>query len=342
MDQPLPDPASLTLGGFDVAGRVICTLFDFGAVSVAYRIPLLGGEPGLSLDALLPLAQSLFECGPLRDDATRRVAALTARLAVAIDRPNVAALVEDYTVYHARRWSAAPPPAPPSDGAAHDITLGDAASLISADGPAIARLLLAESGADGLSPQAVESALAARVSYSAADAAAIDWNAALVVGADEADTLAVLEFANVELLEMRFLDDRLDAALDRSYSTLLRRDARGRTPRSPLGLIFDPHRAERRRMAALQMESAVLFEGVNNALKLVGDQHLARLYAAAAKRFHLADWDRSILRKLHTIEGLYQKLADEQANRRMEVLEWIIIILIAVSIVLPFLPGIGK
>ncbi len=62
-------------------------------------------------------------------------------------------------------------------------------------------------------------------------------------------------------------------------------------------------------MAALQMESEVLFEGVNNALKPVGDKHMARLCAAAAKRFHLPEW---------------------------------IIILIAVSIVLRFLPGVGK
>lgn len=51
---------------------------------------------------------------------------------------------------------------------------------------------------------------------------------------------------------------------------------------------------------------------------------------------------RGILRKQHTIDGLYQQLADEHANRPMEVLEWIIIILIAVSIVLPFIPGVGK
>ena len=151
------------------------------------------------------------------------------------------------------------------------------------------------------------------------------------------------EFANVQLLEMRFLDDHLDAVLDRSYSSLLRRDARGRLPRSPLGLIFDPHRAERRHLAALQRENAVLFEGVNNALELVGGQHLARLYTAATRRFHLADWDCSILRKLHTVEGLYQKLADEKAIRRMEVPEGIIIVLIAVSIVLPFFQGVrGK
>ena len=34
-----------------------------------------------------------------------------------------------------------------------------------------------------------------------------------------------------------------------------------------------------------------------------------------------------------------KKLADQTGNRRMEVLEWIIIILIAVSIILPFIPG---
>jgi uncharacterized Rmd1/YagE family protein len=32
-------------------------------------------------------------------------------------------------------------------------------------------------------------------------------------------------------------------------------------------------------------------------------------------------------------------MSDQAQNRRMEVLEWIIIILIAISIVLPFLPG---
>jgi uncharacterized Rmd1/YagE family protein len=81
----------------------------------------------------------------------------------------------------------------------------------------------------------------------------------------------------------------------------------------------------------------VLFEQVSNALKLIGDQFLARVYAMAGRRFHLADWDRAVTRKLQTIEGIYSKLTDQASERRMEVLEWIIIILIAVSIVLPFL-----
>ena len=42
------------------------------------------------------------------------------------------------------------------------------------------------------------------------------------------------------------------------------------------------------RLATLQTDSALLFEGVNNALKLVGDQYLARVYRAVSQRFHLS------------------------------------------------------
>jgi uncharacterized Rmd1/YagE family protein len=83
-------------------------------------------------------------------------------------------------------------------------------------------------------------------------------------------------------------------------------------------------------------------KGVNNALKLLGDQYLARVYRLVSQRFHLAEWDASILRKLQTLESIYEKLADQATSHRMEVLEWIIIILIAVSILLPFVPGMPR
>jgi uncharacterized Rmd1/YagE family protein len=58
-----------------------------------------------------------------------------------------------------------------------------------------------------------------------------------------------------------------------------------------------------------------------------------------SQRFHSAEWDAGILRKLQTLESIYGKMSDQATTRRMEVLEWIIIILIAISIILPFLPG---
>jgi hypothetical protein len=84
----------------------------------------------------------------------------------------------------------------------------------------------------------------------------------------------------------------------------------------------------------LQLESAVLFEQVTNALKLVGEQFLARVYRVASQHFRLAEWDVSIGRKLATLDSIYAKTADRAARRRLEVLEWIIIVLIALSTIL--------
>src|SRR5437016_4026805 len=67
-------------------------------------------------------------------------------------------------------------------------------------------------------------------------------------------------------------------------------------------------------------------------------QEVARVYRLVSDRFHLAEWDASILRKLQSLESIYQKLSDEAANRRTETLEWIVIVLIAVEILIPFVP----
>jgi hypothetical protein len=160
------------------------------------------------------------------------------------------------------------------------------------------------------------------VSYTPGDAAVIDWNAALLLGPEMEDVLAVLEFANVELLEMRFLDGQLDRALERAYAATGRR----------VYAFIGGHAGSLREVAGMQVDSAMLFETVNNTLKLLGDQHLARVYRTCAERFHLPDWDASILRKLGLLEGLYEKLNDRQTTRRMEVLEWIIILLIAFEV----------
>lgn len=85
---------------------------------------------------------------------------------------------------------------------------------------------------------------------------------------------------------------------------------------------------------------AGLLEGVNNAIKLLGDQYLARLSRLASQRLHLPARDASALRKIDAAESIYQKIAGFQTTRRMEVLEIVIVALIFVSIVLPFL-GLG-
>jgi hypothetical protein len=298
------DVPGLTVGGREIDPRVECVLYDFGAVSLSYRLPISG-----PLEGLVALADELYENPALIAHARQVAESIAVVISRAVRRPGFSPLVEDYVVYHAR----------------HVEAPGGLAACLADARPTIARVLRAERGP--LSEQEAAEALASSMSYSPMDAVIVDWNAALVVQEPAQDILTVLEFANVELLEVRYLDDRLDGMLDRTYDHALLGEGEGRRA---------SRKADMRRIAGLQMDAALLFESVNNALKLLGDQYLARVYRLAAHRFHLADWDQSIQRKVSTLEGIYRKMADDQATRRMEVLEWIIILLFVVSIVLPF------
>lgn len=300
----------VTLAGRSINPKVECVLYDFGAVSLSYRVPIDG-----PINGLVALADEVYENPALLADARRQIETLAAQIKAAVRRLDVSPLVEDYVVYHVR----------------HARTPGGLHACLLECRQSLARVLRAERGV--LSEQETADALSSSMSYTPGDTLIVDWNAALVIQEPAEDILTVLEFATVELLEVRFLDDKLDAMLDRTYDdthrggTLERRRSR---------------RADMRRIASLQMDAALLFESINNALKLMGDQYLARVYRLAAKRFHLEDWDQSIQRKVSTLEGIYRKMADDQSTRRMEVLEWIIIVLIAVSIVLPFVTSAAK
>ncbi|MFM8697930.1 MAG: hypothetical protein ACKOF7_04540, partial [Phycisphaerales bacterium] len=70
-----------------------------------------------------------------------------------------------------------------------------------------------------------------------------------------------------------------------------------------------------------------------HALKLFGDQWVARLHQAATRRMHIEDYERSVLRKIATLESVYGKVRDRQVQVRAELREWIIIVLIAFEVV---------
>jgi hypothetical protein len=296
--EPIP------LGDYCTAANVDAVLFDFGAISVNYAVPLSN-----RLTDLVDLSAALYDDTALLADSRRRVADLLAVVGPAVVRSHIDDVPESYVIFQLEEVTDAQP----------------SEEFLRAYGPLLARILRAEH--QSLSPQEISDAIARRIAFGEADLTLIDGDAAIVIDRDAEDTIAVLEFANVELLEMRFLDRQLDRALDQAYRALSRQGWRQ---------ILRPgaRRNEVDRIARMQMDSALLFEGVNNAFKLVGDQFLVRLYRLASERLHLAEWDASILRKLQTLDGIYSKFSELAANRRLEVLEWIVIILIGSEIVL--------
>lgn len=302
IEQPRP---AVTVAGHALEGPVRITLYAFGAVSVAYRIPVTG-----PLEGLVGLSTALVTPTELREDARRRVSALMDALRPAITRPLVADAIEDYTIFAIRATEPGTAPGPlNADGLGRQL---------------IARILRAEPAS--LSDEQVNDAVSGTVSYGPDDLAVIDWNAALLVDPEPDATIAALELANTQLLELRFLDDTLDRALGEAYEITLRGSDRP-------AILGGSIRRQSRRLARMQVDAAGLLQSVGNALKTYGDQHLARIHDTADRRLRLQDWERSVRVKLDALEAIYGKLRDAHHQIRSEILEWIIIVLIAVSIV---------
>ena len=286
----------LNVAKFFTRPQAELTVFDFGACSVTYAIDIVG-----PISHLIELSEVLYDNASLLADARERVTQFMEQVDGAIPRARLGESSEDFSVFHFEEFE--------GDLGAKDILNGFPTEF--------ARLLRAES--EDLGDEEVRDAVGTRTAYGREDLAVIDWNGALFFGSDVEDVVAVLDFCNVELLEMRFLDEQLDDYLERAYDLL----TRGKKGESDL-----------RKVARLQVDSAILYEAVENALKLLGDQYLARVYSLASDRFHLPEWNSSIRRKLDTLDSIYQKLSDQSAQRRSETLEWVIIALIMGEIIL--------
>ncbi len=293
------------IGSFRTEGPVEIVLWEFGAITIDYRVPI-----DVDLADLVRLSDLLWDNADLAGDARRRAEQLVNAIRPAIDKPLLNERIEDYVVFELRLPDGQP-----------------VSELWTTHAATTASILRAEPGA--LSEQEIADALSMQCAYVRDEVVLIDWFAALLVGDDMEDERLVLELTVTELLELRNLDEQLDRGVDEAYMVLTRR-------RSWLA-SFSTRAADLGQVSQLQADAAVLFEGVDNALKLLGDQYLARLYRVASERFHLPQWDTAIERKLRVLDGIYEKLASRAASRRFELLEVVIILLIAVSTLAPFL-----
>jgi hypothetical protein len=300
----LLDPLALDLPGVgSVQAGAEATVFDFAAVSFAVHIPFR-----LPLEALRQLTGGLADTASLVKAARSALVPLHRKLLPAIQSPSWQDdLSEEYFVYHVTPGGPLTP-----------------ALLLETHAGALAGLLRLETGP--LSEEEVAEALRLRLGYSPDDLFLPDWAAALLFDRDCDETLQTIEFANLQLLEYRHIDNRLDDTLA-TASRVVHQAVR------PL-LSLRGHGRALRRLGELKVEANGLFERTGNVLKLVGDQYLARVYRLLAARFHLREWERNILRKLETAEGVYQVLSDQANTHRTEFLEIIVIFLILLEIVL--------
>lgn len=289
------------VGKFCSTEDVEVALYDLGALCITWDLPFEA-----SPEELVELSALLYDHGELIARSRRLGREVTANLTSTLDRPTDSDRIEDYVVFEVEPLDIEP------------------LALLSSSRNSLARILRAESRE--LSDQEVDDALANPVSYGREDVCLVDWLAAFLMGRDMEDERHVLELATVELLELRNLDAHLETQIEEAYELFTHRPTR-------LAALA-VRRRELEHVALAQADDALLHEGIDNALKVFGDDYLARLYRTAAERFHFDDYDRAIQRKLGVLQSVYQSFSELASHHRSEILEWIIIALFVVDIVL--------
>ncbi len=279
-------------------------LFDFGAASFAMQIPFR-----LTAENLKRLAGALADPAGIIQAARAALEPIYRQLLPAIENPVWSNLSEEYFVFQLIPEPGTPTPT----------------QLLAQFPGWLAGLVRLESGP--LSDSEIAEALRLRLSYSPDDLIVTDWTAAVVVDRDCNEILETMAFANLQLLEFRHIDDRLDARLKTAYG-LIHELEKTRLP------IFGRHARPIRALAALKVEVNEMFERASSALTLVGDPYVARLYQQLAVRFHLDGWGQNIRRAISVLEGIYQAVSDQAATYRTEALEIIVVILILTEILL--------
>ncbi len=308
--RPAPIRLELDAGGINLPGapllsrppRAELTILDFAAISLCIRFHMT-----ISPRGLLELAGRLAEPASLTEAARRLLAPWLERIKPAVYDFAVSDMSEEYIVF--QLWESQ------TDWLEHRSDW-------------IAGLVRLE--AEPLSRDEIREATRLSLSYTPRDLVVLDWAAGVVVDTDCADTLEVIEFANVQLLEFRHIDDRLDDRLEAAYRLI--RPEKKRRPFFPLPWRL--HHDAVRQIRELEIEATSLFERVDNALKLIGDHYLSRVFDVTSGRFHLREWQQSIRRKLETVGDVYDLLVHQASAYRMEALEITVVVLIALEIAL--------
>ncbi|MCC7415906.1 MAG: hypothetical protein IT176_02110 [Acidobacteria bacterium] len=288
--------------------RVRVKFYDYGVVSLMLTRPFAG-----TWTDLVELGQTLIENEPLEDHATGACRRIVARVRRALTAERESYLSEDYLVFAV---TALDQPA-------------TADEVCMAHGAEIAQLLRGERLA--LSAQEVDTVLRNRLSYLADDLVIPAWNAAFLYD-NEGGAMAALEiveFANSQLLELRYHDDVLEAELTKLYAELQR-------PRWADGLTRRRHTQAALRVQSLFIDVNELTDRMENAVKFVGDVYAARLFGLIGDRLGLSRWKGSVEEKLRTLDEIRRFAVEQAGMAQANVLELAIVLILVLELGLFF------
>jgi hypothetical protein len=306
-------PVSFVLPGFvkhlfgqDISVHVVAKAYDFGVLSLAFNILIPEGTTFYELEAV---SKELDADESLDDKAWEYTRQLVDNLGDAIIRSSIKEdYIEDYMIFLIQELD-------------KDI---DVETLMQQYD--LSRILLFETRA--LSSQAREEALRHKFSYYPEDLVIVHYDNAFVIEpSGSSDVFDILEFANAQILELRYYDHVLDKQLAWILSELSKRY-------TVSAFRLRDYEKLAKRVTEIVTELTEVTEKVDNALKVTKDVYYAKIYRSAMTLFRSSDWEQSIKEKLQVVTNTSKMIYDEISTKRGHLLELGIIILILIEIVI--------
>ncbi|UCG91662.1 MAG: hypothetical protein JSV97_11375 [candidate division WOR-3 bacterium] len=292
----------MSIDGKEFTVSIDAKIYDFGVITVRFVFPISG-----SLNQLQSLNFTLIENKTLRDKVMKEFKKIRSDILSSIVEPRSNFLDdwEEYTIFMVHGFN-------PDIGAA---------VLLNEYSTALAQLLRTDRN---LSRNEIDEALKNPLSYREGDLTLIDWSTAFIFDPEKSyDIPDVIEFAVIQLLELRLYDDILDTIIDDAYDTLV-----------PARFSISPFSGTLKKLSQIKLDISEIVDRLENYLKLIGDLYLAKIYTTASKRFYLEHWKSAVRGKLATIESLYTASWERTQTKRMVILETAIVVLFIIDIIL--------
>jgi hypothetical protein len=285
------DPVSVKRGEYSYNYTVFAHIYDFGAISLCFAYEDQDAPPSVLMDAveLYPGQGDLNAYFTEYLELLGRI--LTPHIPFSADKD----FYEEYTIYVADRID-----------------------------PRVDPVVLLTGETGSLSPQMREEILKNSLSYLNDDLTVLSWDGALLFSPDyPGDLMELIEFACVQVLELRYYDRELTRQMSRMYDDIEQADLLPRYRRSRQYHSIMAHQME------TSAEISEITEKIHNLIKVTEDVYYARVYAAVLNVLRSGQWNQSVARKIEVIQDNYSMLSDEVRIQHSNFLEWVIIILIA-------------
>ena len=180
-----------------------------------------------------------------------------------------------------------------------------------------------------ISSQMREEIIKNSLSYTTDDLAILSWDSALLCNPESPiDLIDLIEFANVQVLELGYYDRELTREMEKMYDNIEHADRMSQFRRGR------QYHAIMVKLMETSADISEIIEKVDNLIKVTEDVYYARVYATALKVLRSSQWSESVSRKIEVIQENYSMLSDEVRIQHSNFLEWVVIILIALEFVL--------